>query len=193
MLALLITVTEFLPTSGHSCIIPKKLQFWYFPWGMLQNTHKAFTFMVMLQQMQQSEEPKVQSWTWVPNSQAHKNSIISRCREHTLTTFPGICLSDYCIKQIQRVTSQASSHTLPCWLETQEWKRKFSQTEKARKAPNYYMWVAWHEKCCLENWSESSVYNAKLFVSFRKQPCRKAAVWFQMSKDGKIPKSICFR
>lgn len=35
-----ITLIEFLPTSGHSCIFPKKLQFWYLPWGMQQNTHK---------------------------------------------------------------------------------------------------------------------------------------------------------
>lgn len=100
--------------------LSKEVQFWYFPWGILQNTHKAVTFMVMLQQMQQSEGPKVQAWTWVPIYRAHNNSIISRCREHTLTMFPGICLSAYCIEQIQRVTSQASSHTLPCWLETRE-------------------------------------------------------------------------
>lgn len=63
---------------------------------------------------------KWRTWTWTPNSQAHENSAISRCRKHTLTMFPDICLSAYCIKQVQRVTSQASSHTLPHWLGTQE-------------------------------------------------------------------------
>lgn len=51
-----VTLAEFLPTSGHSCIFPKNLQCWYFPWGMLENTHKAFTFMVI----QQSEGPELE-------------------------------------------------------------------------------------------------------------------------------------
>lgn len=43
---------------------------------------------------QQRRGPKIQAWTWVSASWAHKTSVISRCSKHTLI--------------IQNVTSQAS-------------------------------------------------------------------------------------
>lgn len=141
---------------------------------------------------QQSEGSKIQAWTWVSTSRAHKNSLMSRCSKHTLTILPGICISAYCIEQIQRVTSQASRPRIATLTGDTGIKKEVYQDWRGEESPKLFCvgGMAW--KSCLENWAESSLYNAELFVSLGKQPCRKAVVWFQMSKEGKIPKSICF-
>lgn len=163
---------------------------------MLQHahTHRVFPFMGMLQHTQSkvSEEPKVQAWTWVSTCQAHKNSLISRCSKHTFTIPPGICVSAYCIEQIQRVTSQASRPHIATLTGDMGIKKEVYQDWRHEESPKLICVGGMACKSCLENQAESSLYNAKLFVSLGKQPCRKAVVWFQMSKEGKIPRSICF-
>lgn len=139
---------------------------------------------------QQSKRPKIQVWTWVSTSQAHKTSFNWRCSKHILIILPDICISAHRIKQIKsRKPSLQATH---CHSDWRHGNQKGSTARPKKQGKPRSLLCGW---CSLKTLLRKLSWDFCIILtvsSLEKQPCRKVVVRFQMSKEGKIPPSVCF-